>query len=283
MDGPQPVTCRLVAIDLDGTLIDESLVIDEADAAAVRGARNAGCVVCLASGRLYAASRPFAQALSLTGPIIVLQGSAVYDIASGARLLCTVLAQDVALAAYDDLKARGFHLQLYFGDRLYLDEINEAARFYLDLSRVDPIMVPDLRPLLVDQLPEDPGPMKVLAIGEPVAVSAAIPELADLLGSSASVFKSLPVYLEVTNPDANKGFALAWVAKMLSIPLAETAAIGDSDNDVPMLRVAGRSFAVGNATAAAKQAAHALVPPHGSGGVAAALGELLATQARPHA
>lgn len=277
------MSCRLVAIDLDGTLIDESLVVDEADAAAVRAAREAGCIVCLASGRLYAASRPFAQALGLSGPIIVLQGSAVYDIASDRRLLCTVLAQEVALAAYDDLKARHFHLQLYFGDRLYLDEINEAALFYLQLSRVDPVMVPDLRALLGDAPPDDPGPMKILAIAGAAEVSAAIPEIAEKLGSKASVFKSLPVYLEVTNPDANKGFALAWVAKSLNIPLADTAAIGDSDNDVPMLRLAGRSFAVGNATAAAKQAAQTVVAPHGSGGVAQALGQLLAARVQPHA
>ncbi len=277
------MSCRLVAIDLDGTLIDETLVVDEADAAAVRAAREAGCIVCLASGRLYAASRPFAQALGLHGPIIVLQGSAVYDIASDRRLLCTVLTKDVALAAYDELKARRFHLQLYFGDRLYLDEINDAALFYLKLSRVEPVVVPDLRALLSHAPPAEPGPMKILAMAQAAQVSAAIPEVAEKLGSRASVFKSLPVYLEVTNPDANKGFALAWVAKTLDIPLAETAAIGDSDNDVPMLRLAGRSFAVGNATAAAKQAAQTVVPPHGRGGVAAALRQLLSAQVQPRA
>lgn len=261
----------LCAVDLDGTLIGESLIIDPVDAAAIAAASAAGCVVCLASGRLFAASRPFAQALGLRGPIIALQGGAAYDLATGQRLFCTTLPGDVARAAYDDLKSQDFHLQLYFGDRLYLDAMNDRARFYLRLSRVEPIMVEDLRRLLTDAVPSDPGPIKVLGISEPAFVAQTIPRLAQTLGDRALVFKSMPMFLEVTHPDANKGYALRRIAELLDIPVSRTGAVGDSDNDVPMLRAAGRSFAVANATEAAKKAAGEIVPALGSGGVAAAL------------
>ena len=216
--------------------------------------------------------------LGLSGPIIALQGAVAYDSSSDQRLLATPLAVDTALQAYDYLKERGFHLQLYYGDTLYLDEIDDRARYYLKLSRVAPVVVPNLRQLLTAKPPAEVGPMKVLGVNGAETVAATIPALAQQFGSSANVFKSLPIYLEVTNPNANKGYALRWLAQLLEIPLSETAAIGDSDNDVPMLRAAGRSFVVANATKAAKEAAREVVAAQGLG-VAQALQLLLGERA----
>lgn len=268
-----------MAIDLDGTLIGESLVISDEDRSAIMAAVRNGYEICLASGRLFAASRPFAQKLGLRGPIIVLQGAAAYDLRAEKRLFCTPLPADTALVAYDYLKERGFHLQLYFGDQLYLDELNERAQYYLNLSRVEPVMVDDLRALLMDVPPKDPGPLKVLAIAEPDQVSATIPHLAQRLGSKANVFRSLPRFLEATHPDANKGYALKKIAASLGIEMSNTAAIGDSDNDIPMFQVADRSFAVASGTEAAKRAAREVVPALGTG-VSYALRLLEEEQAR---
>ena len=255
----------LVAVDLDGTLIGESLVISDEDRAAIMAALRHGYEMCLASGRLFAASRPYAQALGLRGPIIVLQGAAAYDLRSEKRLFCTPLPRETALAAYDYLKEREFHLQLYFDDQLYLDELNERAKYYLTLSRIEPVMVSDLRELLTTEPPQDPDPIKVLAIAEPEQVNATIPQLAQKLGSKANVFRSLPRFLEATHPDANKGYALRKIAAHLGINMSNTAAIGDSDNDIPMFEVAGRSFAVASGTDAAKRAAREVVPALGAG------------------
>lgn len=255
----------LVAIDVDGTLVGEDLIISAQDRSAIEAAAGNGFQICLASGRLFAASRPFAQQLQLTGPIIVLQGAVGYDLASGKRLFCTPLGRPPALAAFDFLKARGFHMQLYYGDKLYLDELNDWARYYLSLSRVEPVMVPSLRSLLSKTPPEDPGPIKVLGIAEPEKVAATIPALEREMGDSANVFRSLPPFLEVTDPNANKGYALRRIASLLDIGLDATAAIGDSDNDIPMFATAARSFAVSSGTSAARAAARTVVGPLGSG------------------
>jgi len=263
----------LIAVDVDGTLIGESLSISDADRLAIEAAVRAGSDVCLASGRLFSAARPYAQSLDLKGPLIALQGAVAYDITSGDLLFCTPLDVAVALAAYDDLKERGFHLQLYYGDRLYVDELNEAAEYYLKISRVQPVVVSDLRELLTTHPPKDPGPIKLLGIATAALVEATIPQLAQVLGARANVFRSMPVFLEVTDPRATKGEALRRVAGLLGIDMRATAAIGDSDNDVPMFEAAAISFAVANASAAAKRAATHVVGPQGSG-VAQALGTL---------
>lgn len=270
------MTERLVAIDLDGTLIDERLSIAPSDRAAVLAALQAGWEVSLASGRMYAASKPFALELGLRSPLIVLQGSAIYDVQTDEPLLTTVLAQSVALHAFDYLKARGFHVQLYYGDSLYLDQLDDRAHHYMRLARVEPVLVPELRRLLTGDPPSAAGPMKVLGIDTPERVQEHIPLLAAELGTRANVFRSLPMYLEITHPDANKGFALRWLANHLGVPMSQTAAVGDADNDVPMLQAAQYSFAVGNASPAAKAAAAVMVARQGHGGVAEALHALLA-------
>jgi len=266
----------LITIDLDGTLIDESLEVSAADRAAIRKALAAGASICLATGRLFAAAEPFARTLGLRGPIIVLQGSAVYDLSTQALVHCVPLAPATALRAYQALKRSGFHLQLYFGDTLFVDRVDDRAERYIALARVKPTVVKDLRALLDGAPPPAPGPMKVLGIDDEAKVAAMIAQLGAELGAAANVFKSQPTYLEVTDRRADKGTALRWVADSLDVPLARTAAIGDSDNDVPMLEIAGYAFAVGNATPAAKAAARTVVAAQSSNGVSDAIARLLA-------
>ena len=269
----------LIAIDLDGTLIGASLAIDECNRTAIERAVAAGSTIVLASGRMFAAARPFAAELRLPGPMIVLNGAAIYDAASAARLYAVPMQPAIALQAYDELKRAGFHLQLYFGDSLYLDELNERARQYLALSRVEPVIVPDLRALLDGAPPGDIGPMKVLGVDAPAKVIEHIPKVAAALGDAALVFKSQPNFLEVTDPAATKGHALDWLARSMGLDIDDLAAIGDSDNDVPMLQAAGHSFVVDNASPAARAAAQRVVASQERCGVAEALELLLNGQA----
>jgi Cof subfamily protein (haloacid dehalogenase superfamily) len=264
---------RLVAIDLDGTLIGNDLVISDADRAAIARAASAGIHVVLETGRLFSASKPFAVELGLHGPIAGLQGGVIYDVDSGALLHAQPLSATVALAAYDALVRKDYHLQLYFGDTLYLDHTSAAAAEYVRLSRIEPVMVPDLRALLTGSPPQG-DLMKLLAIGAPDLVASEIPALARQLGRQANVFRSLPQYLEVTDTAADKGHALVRIAAILGVDLADCAAIGDSDNDVPMFKVVAESFAVANATEAAKNAATRVVAQRGAG-VAEALAMLV--------
>jgi Cof subfamily protein (haloacid dehalogenase superfamily) len=258
------VTTRLAAVDLDGTLVGSDLAISDVDRAAIGRAVASGIHIVLATGRLFSASRPFAVDLGLHGPLAGLQGGVIYDVDSGELLHVTPLSASVALAAYDALKPKHYDLQLYFGDSLYLDHMSAASAEYIRLSRVEPVMVPDLRSLLTDAAPAG-ALIKLLAIGTPDDVAAEISPLAARLGATANVVRSLPQYLEVTDPDADKGHALVRIAGLLGVDLVECVAIGDSDNDVPMFRVVGESFAVANATEAAKSAATRTVAAQGAG------------------
>jgi Cof subfamily protein (haloacid dehalogenase superfamily) len=265
----------LVAIDLDGTLIGQSLEISDVDRRAVTAARDAGVTVCIATGRLFSAARPFAQELGLDGLLIPLNGAAVYEIVTGEIVHAVPLGKDIALDSLDALRAAGFRVQLYFDDRMFLDGSDARSDTYVRMSRIQPVMVPDLRALLTDRPPPLPGPMKVLGIGSEADVAEQVTVLGAKFGRRANVFRSQRQYLEVTDIGADKGSALAWVAQRSGVGLEAVAAIGDSDNDVPMFERSGRSYAVSSGTALAKGRAGRVVGPQGTG-VAEALGEILA-------
>lgn len=269
---------RLVAVDLDGTLIGEDLRISDVDHAAIERATSAGVEVCIATGRLFSACRPFAEELGLSGYVIPLNGAAVFEVRTGEMVRAVPLDVGVARTALNVLRAKGFRVQLYFGDRLYLDGMDERAEQYLRISRVEPVMVPDLRELLDGRAPPDPGPMKVLGIGTEAQVREEVRELGSRFGPSANVFRSLRQYIEITDPAANKATALAWVAAQRGIGRESVAAIGDSDNDAPMLTWAARSYAVADGTQLAKESAKQIVAARGSG-VAEAIADVLAEAA----
>ncbi len=269
---------RLVAIDLDGTLIGEDLKISDVDRAAIERATTSGIEVCIATGRLFSAAKPFAEELGLSGFLIPLNGAAVFEILTGEMVRAVPLDVRIAREALDALRVKRFRVQLYFGDRLYLDGMDERTEEYLRLARIEPVIVPDLRELLLGRAPPEPGPMKVLGIGAEADVLGQVAELGAMLGSKANVFRSLRQYLEVTDPRANKGSALAWVAEQRGLGAAQVAAIGDSDNDAPMLSWASRSYAVAGGTPLAKASAKRVVGATGSG-VAMALADLLAEAA----
>lgn len=263
---------RLVAVDLDGTLIGPDLKISQADRTAIERAAGAGIEICIATGRLFSAGAPFARSLGLRGYLIPLNGAAVFDIASATMVRSVPLDASIAFEALEATRAAGMRPQLYFGDRLYLDGSDARSDEYIRLSRIEPVMVPDLGALLTGHEP-GPGPMKLLAISDPPVVDEQVRELGARFGKRANVFRSLPQYLEVTDPSADKASALAWVAAQLKVGPAEVAAIGDADNDAPMLRWAGRSYAVGNGSPLAKQAARRVVAALGRG-VAEAFADL---------
>ncbi|HLJ83108.1 MAG TPA: Cof-type HAD-IIB family hydrolase [Candidatus Eremiobacteraceae bacterium] len=260
------MNARLIAIDLDGTLVGDDLTISTRDRAAIRRAISGGIKVCLVTGRLFSASRRFADDIGLRGPLACLQGAAIYDLQTGGLTRSWPLAAKTAIRAYDFMKDGGYQTQLYFGDTLFVDSVDERTEEYLRRSRIEPTIVPDLRSLLVEPGRASGTLLKVLGIGAAADVERDVVRLSDVLGAhEANVMKSQPTYLEVTDSRADKGSALRSIAESLGISLAETAAIGDSDNDAPMLRIAGASFAVAGATAAARQAAARMVGAQGIG------------------
>jgi Cof subfamily protein (haloacid dehalogenase superfamily) len=257
------VRIRLLAIDLDGTLVNDRLEMDPRDVAAVKAATAAGVTVALATGRMFKSSLRFAEPLGLTGPIINYQGAVVREIASGEvwyRCELTVPMQQRVLVFAEP---RDWHVNAYVDERVYTARARPEADLYAKIAMVPYEVVGPLS----NWVHQDSTKM-VLVDLEPTDVPKRIAELTTWMGDEARVTRSLDWFVEVVNPQVSKSRALAMVADRLGIARAEVGAIGDNLNDQDMVAWAGFGVAMGNAPEALKAAARYVTGRIGEAGVA---------------
>lgn len=260
---------RLVAVDLDDTLLNGQLQISPRTKAAIHKAREAGVVVTIATGRMYRSAVPYAQELGLDLPLITYQGALIKSALTGETILHQPVPAQLAQQVLDIARAQGLHINFYLNDRLYMEEWSDAGQDYARLARVQPDIVPDLSQLL----PENPT--KVLMIGNPEELNQLQFKLKAFFGQELHITKSKPQYLEFIHPHASKGAAITHLAKLLNIQLNQVIAMGDSFNDVEMLQVAGCAVVMGNAQEEIKGYADLVTASNESDGVALALEKLI--------
>jgi Cof subfamily protein (haloacid dehalogenase superfamily) len=260
----------MVAMDLDRTILPPSLELSPAIVDAVAGVKRAGIVPVVATGRMFASARPYALELGIEAPLICYQGALVADPVTGAWLRHEPM--DVALAdeVIEQVERRGFHMNVYVDDELYVSELNDDALTYASHARLEAHAVGDLRAWL-----ERPT-TKIVVVGDPEPLDGLEVELRRVFDGRLFIAKSLPFFLEVAMPGVSKGAALRFVCGRLGIDPAACIAFGDGANDVELLQDAGIGVAVADADPALLPHADWVVPPVAEDGVARFLAALTA-------
>ncbi len=257
---------RLVAFDLDGTLVGKSLEIRPRVLQAIADMRERGIRGCVVTGRMYRAALPFVRAMRFTAPVICYQGAAVIDCETDEVLQDVPLPNPEALAVEAYARDAGLHVQLYANDRYYCESLNPYVELYAKISGVEPVIVPSLRRQF-----ETWGATKACIIADPEVILEHLSRVQTLLGDRAYVTRSIAYFLEVMNARVNKGRSLQVVADHLNIPMEDVMAIGDSWNDAPLLEAAGFGVAMGSAPDELRTVADAVVSDVENDGVAEAL------------
>jgi len=232
---------RLVALDLDGTLIGEDLVVRPRVREAIAAAQAQGVAVTIVTGRMFAATKPFVRSLAIDGPIVCYQGAAIFDATSGAVLRETDVRPDVARETLEWAHEHGVHAQCYADDTLYVEQINRFSRRYTTLARVEPVVVPSLRGAFAER-----PTIKIVLVDDPDRSEQHLTALQALLGKRAYITRSHVDFVEILDPAVNKGEALAFVAARHGVTLDQTLAVGDAWNDVPLLDAAAVGVAMGS-------------------------------------
>lgn len=241
---------KLVALDVDGTLVGKDLQIHPRTREAIAAAKARGVQFVVVTGRMWKSGAPYAAELGLEGlPLVSYNGGMVREFPSGRPIFHQPVPLELckALAAY--CEAHGLHLQAYVDDDLYVPDLGPKTQYYVSIANVKATPVGSMFLWL-----KDPS-TKLLIVDEPERIKQLQPEVARLLGPSVNVASSYPEFLEIVHGEVSKGVALKAVADSLGVAREEVMAIGDALNDVPMLRWAGTSFAVGHAAEAVKRAA----------------------------
>jgi len=257
---------ELFAIDLDGTLVEPRRPVRPAVVAAVKRATAAGVKIVLVTGRMVAGAKPFAEMLELGGALVCYQGAVIADARTGRFEREVPLANALALRAYDVAKTHGLHVQFYRDDRFYVEENNAYAQLYTRTSGVEPVVVPSLPTEFAGR-----DSTKVNVVTDPERTPEVLALMQAALGDEAYVTRSNPEFVEVLDRRVDKGVALRLVADREGIAIDRVAAIGDSYNDLPLLRAAGFAIAMGSAPEELKREAHAVVADVEHDGVAEAI------------
>lgn len=252
---------RLVALDLDGTLLGPEHRVSAVNAAAVADCVAAGISVVLASGRSFSSMQPFARHLGL-GELICLNGAALGDAASNLVRPRTLLSWEQVALVSDVLRGRGVPFCL-FGLRRIVSLPGWATRDTLVPYGEPPI---DHVPALAAE--HMPDPVKLLAFCEPGPLDD---ELRAATAGAVDQVRTHRQFLEWVAPGVSKGAALAELMAGLGLARDEVLSIGDSQNDVSLFEQSGVSVAMGNAPAEVAAAARFRTASNAEDGVALAL------------
>ena len=255
---------RLVAIDLDGTLLNDSKQVSERTTDALRCLPGRGVRTVIASARPPRSVRHIYQKLGLDTWTINYNGALIWD--ETARRVVFHQPMDCAVVREIISRARGWFDGVLVGcevlDRWYTDRVDQTYTTETGrLFRPDGVMP------LADFCNQPIT--KLLLLGEPAMMRALEPLFYDY--PQVSAVRADPELIQVMDRRASKAAALKLVAGHYRVPMEQVMAIGDAANDVPMLKVAGVAVAMDNADARVKAVAHWVAPSNNDHGVHAAL------------
>jgi Cof subfamily protein (haloacid dehalogenase superfamily) len=263
---------RAVAMDLDHTILGDSLEFRPPLVEAVRAVQEAGVEPIVATGRMFASARPYARQLGVRAPVICYQGALIVDPTTGEWLRHEPLDVPLAREVIRFVEAAGFHMNVYVDDRLYVEDLNEEAVRYATHARLEAHPVGDLARWL-----EHPT-TKIVVVGDPAALDGLEAAMRGEFGDRLFIAKSLPYFLEIAHPGVSKGAALHFVCDHLGIDPADTVSFGDGANDVELLRDAGLGVAVDGADPALAAVAGWTVPGVEQDGVAGFLAAIVSAR-----
>jgi Cof subfamily protein (haloacid dehalogenase superfamily) len=235
---------KLLALDLDGTIFTDDLIISDRMRAAIKAAQERGVVVTIATGRMFRSARLIAEDLQIAQPLICYQGAMVRHSVTNEVLYHKTTPLDLSRAIIKDTAERGLHLNIYLDDRIFVSGTTPEARYYSKINMDVPVTeVGDLTAWLNAQ-GASAEPTKLVIVTDADQTDQVLEDFTKLYSDRLQVTKSHPRFTEFTNGECSKGRALAYLAEYCGVRRDEVMAIGDGHNDLDMIAWAGYGVAM---------------------------------------
>ncbi len=240
---------KIFFLDLDGTTLRDDKTIPEENIAAVKDALDRGHYVVVSTGRALVAARPIAERLGVCRPggyLSSFNGAIIYDLGTTEQILNLKLPDEDVRYLFDEAARYGLHIQSYDEGRVLSEEYNDELQYYLNITGMEPGIIPDLGKRTVFDTPK----VIVMSVGREDSherLEKFKEDHADWQqGKCASMF-STPYMLEYCRADATKASVVKFFEQQLGVAHLNTIALGDEENDLPMLFAAGHGYAMKNA------------------------------------
>ena len=260
---------QLIALDLDGTLTNDRKEITGRTAACLKAMQKKGVRLVLASARPSPGLWKESALLELPehgGILMSYNGGRIVDAKTGSTMYETAMLWEMAVQVLRKLEEYPVVVILDDGRQFYVTDPDgykveyECRNNHMTCSKVDN---------LADFISF--APIKFLLAAEPRIIKTVQSRIAAWLPEELTVVQTAPFYLEIIPASINKGEGLRRICSLLHIPIEQTIAFGDSENDIPMLQAAGIGAAMGNAAKEVKEAADIVIGSNNEDGIAAYL------------
>ena len=240
---------NLFVTDIDGTLLPTGGKVSAKNIEAVQAMIKAGVKVVIATGRMYSAALPIAAQLGVSVPIIAYNGAMIKS-SAGEIIHEQYLDEKNVLELINFFEERGWHLQSYSDDVLYVPERNDLVKFYETVIKVKAVEVGwyGFHGITKD-VP------KLLTVSDtPEEALHKLDEVKKFFGGQVEITRSAPLFTEFMALGVSKASAIKILADKFKIDNEEILAIGDSENDLQMITSVGCGVAMGNAVPVVKAA-----------------------------
>lgn len=245
---------KLIAFDLDDTLLTAKLDITPDTVSALQKAAQNGIYIVLSSGRPENGILPHVRKLDIAGLpqgrfLIAMNGSSIYDMHLRQQIYTRTVDPEVLQFVFAECQKLNLPAQVYNSSTIFASEDNEWTRVDAKLCSMKLEVVEDFMEFL-----KKPH-AKMVIPGDPAILQELQTFLKKEIGDKAVIFVSKPYFLEIMPLNAGKGEAIEWLAAHLSIPIEKTMAFGDSMNDESMILKTGYGVAMCNGMQAIKDEA----------------------------
>jgi len=248
---------KLIAVDLDGTLLDTNGQAHERDVRALKRLLDERVHVTIVTGRLYSGTREAAERIGIRGPVACVDGSHIVSTTTHKTLHCHALRGERARALRSAMEKSRAATFLFAQDQVVYDEGGTPYLGYVSTWSTALVAAPRTTDHAFWE--HDDGITAIVAVGDHAQIDAAAQSISRDVGEHAQV-AMFPARssgdrwgMIVRAAGGDKGTALKFIADHYGVAMKDVVAVGDWINDIPMLKAAGRSFAMGHAPDAVKQ------------------------------
>ncbi|MEG1964297.1 MAG: Cof-type HAD-IIB family hydrolase [Clostridia bacterium] len=265
---------KMIVSDFDGTLLGDNHEIPQNNIDAIKKYTERGGKFVIATGRIFSAIIPHIQNLGLQGKIITCQGAVIYDIQTEEIFSYTPLEQAKVLNVIKYLNGLEDKVTIcmFYENKIFVDKNNEFSLYFGDVLGVT-VYETNL-PLDEHIKQNNIVPTKLVVLINPKK-STTVSEYCKGAFEGMSFHLSTPFIMEVVNNKASKGKAIESLCNLYNITPDEVIAIGDANNDAPMINFAGLGVAVGNAMQTLKDIADEVTVTNNEGAVATIINEYM--------